>query len=103
MNGTMMLDFMGPLDVYMESGDDHTQVLTTTALSAPRKTVRLLDFMNDTISNGIAVNQSRMQEIETIIHPFGHAGVGPHPGIIGPTAFASLSWVDLTVSTFFLL
>ena len=37
--------------------------------------------MNNGISNSIAMSQSRVREIETIIHPFGHGGVGSHLGI----------------------
>ena len=100
MDDTMMSDFMGPLDMDMEFEHDYPQVPTTTALSAPTKPVWVLDFTNNGISNGIAMSQSRMREIETIIHPFGHGGVSSHLGIIGPTTFASPSWVDLVVSTF---
>ena len=100
MDDTMMSDFMGPLDMDMEFEHDYPQVPTTTALSAPMKPVWVLDFTNNGISNGIAMSQSRMREIETIIHPFGHGGVSSHLGIIGPSAFASPSWVDLAVSVF---
>lgn len=100
MDDTMMSDFMGPLDMDMEFEHDYPQVPTTTALSAPTKPVWVLDFTNNGSSNGIAMSQSRMREIETIIHPFGHGGVSSHLGIIGPTAFASPSWVDLAVSIF---
>ena len=100
MDDTMMSDFMGPLDMDMEFEHDYPQVPTTTALSASTKPVWVLDFTNDGSSNGIAMSQSRMREIETIIHPFGHGGVSSHLGIIGPTAFASPSWVDLAVSSF---
>ena len=102
MDDTMMSDFMGPLDMDMEFEHDYPQVPTTTALSAPTKPVWVLDFTNNGITNGIAMSQSRMREIETIIHPFGHGGVSSHLGIIGPTAFASPSWVDLAVSLFYL-
>lgn len=102
MDDTMMSDFMGPLDMDMEFEHDYPQVPTTTALSAPTKPVWVLDFTNNGSSNGIAMSQSRMREIETIIHPFGHGGVSSHLGIIGPTAFASPSWVDLAVSLFFI-
>ena len=98
MDDTMMSDFMGPLDMDMEFEHDYPQVPATTALSAPTKPVWVLDFTNNGSSNGIAMSQSRMREIETIIHPFGHGGVSSHMGIIGPTAFASPSWVDLAVS-----
>jgi len=100
MDDTMMSDFMGPLDMDMEFEHDYPQVPTTTALSAPTKPVWVLDFTNDGSSSGIAMSQSRMREIETIIHPFGHGGVSSHLGIIGPTTFASPSWVDLAVSFF---
>ena len=99
MDDTMMSDFMGPLDMDMEFEHDYPQVPTATALSASTKPVWVLDFTNDGSSNGIAMSQSRMREIETIIHPFGHGGVSSHLGIIGPTAFASPSWVDLAVSS----
>ena len=102
MDDTMMSDFMGPLDMDMEFEHDYPQVPTTTALSAPTKPVWVLDFTNNGGSNGIAVSQSRMREIETIIHPFGHGGVSSHLGIIGHTAFASPSWVDLAVGFSFI-
>ena len=100
MDDTMISDFMGPLDMDMEFKYDYPQVPTTTALSAPMKPVWVLDFTNNGISNGIAMSQSRMREIETIIHPFEHGGVSSHLGIIRPTAFASPSWVDLATSIF---
>ncbi|KAF9649664.1 hypothetical protein BDM02DRAFT_3094462 [Thelephora ganbajun] len=98
MDDTMMSDFMGPLDMDMEFEHDYPQVPTTTALSVPTKPVWVLDFTNNGCSNGIAMGQSRMREIETIIHPFGHGGVSSHMGIIGPTGFASPSWVDLALN-----
>jgi hypothetical protein len=39
----------------------------------------------------------RDDNLETTIHPFGRGGVSFHLGIIGPTWFASPSWVDLAV------
>lgn len=100
MDDTMMSDLMGPFDMDMEFEHDYPQVPTTTVLSAPTKPVWVLDFTNNGSPNGIALSQSRMREIETIIHPFGHGGVSSHLGIIGPSAFASPSWVDLAVSDF---
>ena len=96
----MMSDFMGPFDLDVEFDCKYPKVPPTTALSAPTKPVWVLDFTNNESSNGVVMSQSRMREIETIIHPFGHGGGGSHMGIIGPTAFTSSSWVDLAVSVF---
>ena len=76
MDKTMMSDFMGRLDVEMEFKHDYPQVPITTVLSTPTKPVLVLDLTNNGISNGIAMSQFRVWEIETIIHPFGCVGVG---------------------------
>ena len=66
---------------------DYPQVPTTTVSSVPTKPMWVLNFTN----NGIAMNRSRMREIETTIHRFGHGEAVLHLGVVWPTEFASLS------------
>ncbi|KAI0342145.1 hypothetical protein BDW22DRAFT_1407766 [Trametopsis cervina] len=81
--------------VPVEAGD-HFAVASTVDGQTPGEQRYFLDFTDGSRSRGIVMSQTRMHEIETVIHPL--SGMDQMDGVQPLMHFASGSWIDMLLN-----